>query len=140
MRASAEAKLSASAFWHRSSRPSVCTQALWICLLQPWAVMPLGTTHHPTAAALPLNPARGPAPKVRGPLVTSFWNPQIWGLCIMQGVQDWGPLIQSHTAKLKTHLLKVTISGYWSASAWERSPIHQYQGLRKSRGLKVSQM
>lgn len=70
LRGSVAAKLSASAFWHRSSRPSVCTQAPWICLLLPWAVVPLGTIHHPTAAALPLSPARGPAPKVRCTLMT----------------------------------------------------------------------
>jgi hypothetical protein len=65
LRDSAAAKLSASASWHRSSRPSVCTQAPWICSLLPWAAVLLGTTHHLPAAAPTLNPAGGLAPKVR---------------------------------------------------------------------------
>lgn len=59
LRNSAAARLSASASWHRNSRPSAYIQAPWTCLPLPWAVPPLGTTHHPPAAVPHPSPAEG---------------------------------------------------------------------------------
>lgn len=87
LRSSAGAKQSASASWHKNSRPSAYTLAPWIFSPRLWAAVSLGTARHPPAAAPPPNPAGGLAPKVRWtPNDISLESPSL-GFCIELRIQ-----------------------------------------------------